>query len=298
MNDVCFFIMFRSEEGERLARIVIECLRAFGGSLGDSPVWAFVLDPGRAASAFPGLNGIERFSLELPVGSPAYPFAEKVYTCARAEELVGAEVRSLVWLSLDCLIIQAPQLFDLGEQPGIPPAEAAFRPVHVCNIGSPVQEPLDAFWQGIYQVLGIDELAGTVESFVGRQRLRPYFNTHCFAFNPAAGLGRAWWEAFQTLADDQAFQAAACNDAEHQIFLHQAVLSALAVKRLGWEHIRLLPPEYNYPLHLLGEMPADRQARRLDSLVNAVYEEAFPWEAIEMAPQLRDWLRPRLAGGG
>jgi len=33
MNDVCFFIMFRSEEGERLARIVIECLRAFGGSL-------------------------------------------------------------------------------------------------------------------------------------------------------------------------------------------------------------------------------------------------------------------------
>jgi hypothetical protein len=40
-------------------------------------------------------------------------------------------------------------------------------------------------------VLGIDDMPYTIESFADGQTLRPYFNTHCFAFNPAAGMGQA-----------------------------------------------------------------------------------------------------------
>ena len=237
-----FLILFRSEAGERQARIVVESLRAFGGPLRDCVVWAFVLDPDRVSRALPGIEGVHRFPLAVEAGCLPYPFAEKVYACAQAEKMAGPDIRSLVWLSLDCLIINPPALFDLGPGPDVAPADAAFRPVHHRNIGSPAHEPLDDFWQGVYQALEIDDMPYVVESFVDGQTLRPYFNTHCFAFNPAMGLGRAWWEYFKVVASDRAFQAGPCRDKPHQVFLHQAILSTLVPKLLAWKRVRLLPP--------------------------------------------------------
>jgi hypothetical protein len=294
MNGLRFLTMFRSETGERMARTAIESLRAFGGPLQDCAVWAFVLDLDRVSRALHDVEGVHCFPLALEEGCPAYPFAEKVYASARAEEMAGPDVRCLVWLSLDCLIINPPVLFDLGPAPGVALADAAFRPVHHRNVGSPAHEPLDDFWRGIYRALGVDEMPYTVESFADAQTLRPYFNTHCFAFNPTAGLGQTWWEHFQALASDQAFQAGPCRDEPHQIFLHQAILSTLVARQLDWEQVRLLPPEYNYPLNLLNEMPPERRAPTLNSLVNAVYEDAFPWTQIEVQEPLRSWLRERL----
>jgi hypothetical protein len=283
--------MFRSAAGERLARIVIESLRAFGGPLRACPVWAFVLDPQRAPHVLPGMAGVRRVRLAVDVNCPPYPFADKVYACARAEEMAGTEIGSLVWLSLDCLVVNPPLLFDLG-----PSFDAAFRPPHHRNVGSLANEPLDGFWLGVYRALGIDDMHQTVESFVDSQTLRPYFNTHCFAFNPANGLCRAWWESFKRIASDEAFQASPCRDELHQVFLHQAILSTLVVKMLDWERVRLLPTGYNYPLNLLAQMPPDRRAPALNGLVNAVYEDAFPWGDIEVQEPLRSWLRDRLQG--
>ncbi len=286
---VCFMLMFRSAEGERRARIVIESLRAFGGPLRDCPVWAFVLDADRVSFALPGLDRVQCLPLVIEAECPPYPFVEKVYACARAEKRAGADVRSMVWLSLDCLIVNPPLLFDLDR-----PFDVAFRPVHHRNVGSPAHEPLDGFWQGVYRALGIDEAPYTVESFVDAQTLRPYFNTHCFAFNPAKGLCRAWWECFESMVLDQGFQAGPCRDQLHQVFLHQAILSTLVAKMLDRERLRLLPPEYNYPLNLLPQMPPDRRVPALNGLVNAVYEDAFPWNEIDVHEPLRSWLRDRL----
>jgi hypothetical protein len=294
MSETRFLILFRSEAGERLARTVVESLRAFGGPLGDCQVWAFVLDPARAPRALPGMEGIRRLPLALEGGCPPYPFAAKVAACARAEEMAGQQAGSLVLLSLDCLILNPPWLFNLGPSGGTRPADAAFRPVHHQNVGSPAREPLDDFWQGIYRTLGIDDMPYRVESFADGQRLRPYFNSHCFAWNPATGLARAWWGHFKAMVKDEAFQVGPCRDELHQIFLHQAVLSTLVPKMLDWTRVRLLPPEYNYPLNLLDEMPPDRRAPVLNDLVNAVYEEAFPWTGIEVREPLRSWLKERL----
>jgi len=288
-EQTCFLVMFKSTDSERLARVVIDSLRAFGGPLRGCPVWAFGLDPDRAPHVLPGMEGVYRFPLVVDEEWRAYPFADKVYACARAEEMAGTEIRSLVWLSLDCLVVNPPLLFDLG-----PSFDAAFRPVHHRNVGSPAGEPLDGFWQGVYRAVGIDDLPYTVESFVDSKTLRPYFNTHCFAFNPAKGLGRAWWQCFQAMVADEAFQAGPCRDELHQVFLHQAILSTLAAKLLDWERIRLLPPEYNYPLNLLSQMPPDRRTPTLNGLVNAVYEDAFPWDEIEVLEPLRSWLRERM----
>jgi len=287
----CFLIMFRSAEGERLARVVIDSLRAFGGPLRGCPVWAFVLDPDRVSHALPGMEGIHPFPLVVDEECRPYPFADKVYACAKAEEMAGPEIRSLIWLSLDCLVVNPPLLFDLGAS-----HDAAFRPVHHRNVGSLAHEPPDRFWQAVYRTLGIGDMPHTVESFVDSQALRPYFNTHCFAFNPAKGLGRAWWDYFKAMVTDEAFRTGPCRDELHRVFLHQAILSTLVAKLLDWERVRLLPPEYNYPLNLLSQMPPDRRAPALNGLVNAVYEDAFPWNEIEVQEPLRSWLQERLPG--
>ncbi len=293
-----FLIMFRSEKGERLARVVIESLRTFGGPMRDSPVWAFVLDPDHVAHALSGIEGVHRFPLVVEEAISRYPFAEKVAAIAQAEAMAGSEIKTLVWLSLDCLIINPPLLFDLGPTADLGPADVAFRPVHHRNIGSPADEPLDDFWQGVYRSLEIVAMPYTVESYVEGQTLRPYFNTHCFAFNPATGLGQAWWASFQTMVADRTFQAGPCRDGLHKVFLHQAILSTLVPQRLDWARIRLLPPPYNYPLNLLHEMPQDRRPPTLNSLVNAVYEGAFPWTQIEVQEPLRAWLMAHLPEGG
>ena len=92
MNETCFFILFRSEAGERLARTVIESLRAFGGPLRHCAVWAFVLDPDRASRALPGIEGVHRFPLAVEESCAPYPFAEKVYACAKAAVDAGRDL--------------------------------------------------------------------------------------------------------------------------------------------------------------------------------------------------------------
>jgi hypothetical protein len=294
VKDLIFILLIRSRAGERMARVVIESLRTFGGELGVSPVWVFVSGRGLGSQTLADLEGVNHFTLELETGYSPYPFAQKVYACAQAEAMAGADIRSLVWLSLDSLIVNPPTLFDLGPASGAPPAEAAFRPVHHINIGSPAQEPLDDFWRAIYRALEVGEMPYTVESFVDRLRMRPYLNSHCFAFDPAIGLCQAWKGYFGTLVGDEDFQAGPCRDDLHQIFLHQAILSTLAATMLPWERIRLLPPAYNYPLHMLHDLPADLRAPKLNDLVTAVYEDRFPWEEIEIEEPLRAWLAARL----
>jgi hypothetical protein len=52
-EQMCFLLTFRSDKGERYARLVIESLRSFGGRLSHCPVWAFLSDPARLSHPSP-----------------------------------------------------------------------------------------------------------------------------------------------------------------------------------------------------------------------------------------------------
>ena len=289
-----FFTLVVDTQQARKARLLVESLRAFGGRMSGCPVWVFYPDLASAdEEMWQGLDSVH----PLPLGevhAPSYWFSRKTHACARAEQLAGPEVRSLVWLAPENLFVQPPVLFDLGLSNEASPYKAAFRTVHHANIGSPADRPLDAFWRTIYNLTGLDDAPYTTRSYIDGQELRPYWNTHCFAIDPALGLLQAWHEGFCALVDDERFQAGSCHDVPHQVFLHQAVLSTLVAQRLPWEQVRLLPPEYNYPLNLLGEMPPDLQVPNLNSLVNAVYEGTFPSRRIEIHEPLCSWLVERL----
>jgi hypothetical protein len=220
-----------------------------------------------------------------------YPFEDKVRACAQAEAMAGSAIRALVWLSPSCLIVNPPALFDLT-----PPLRAAFRTVHHRNIGSLAGEPMDAFWEGVYGAVGLGGAPFTIESFADRCEIRPYFNTHCFSLDPVKGLCGAWAARFEEMVADRAFQEGPCQDPLHRIFLHQAVLSTLVTKEFERGEIRLLPPEYSYPLHMHDEVPPERRARALNDLVCAAYEDAIMIDGIATEEPLRSWLEAHVAG--
>jgi hypothetical protein len=196
----------------------------------------------------------------------------------------------------DCLVIQPPVLFALG-----PKWDAAVRPVHVRNVGLRAGDPQNPFWRGVYAAVGVEDVAVTVESYVDGQRLRAYYNSHAFAVDPALGLLGRWAEVFQTLVVDRAFQAAACQDARHQVFLHQAVLSTLLATRVDPARLRLLPPAYSYPYNLHTAVPEARRARALDDLVSIAYEDRSldpaEIEDITVGEALRSWLAGQQVAG-
>jgi hypothetical protein len=290
MNTVFFTVA--SKDSLPATRLMIDSLRTFGGEVAEVPFWVFATD----------LEIVHRYednrTLALPLSIPdlisAYPFGDKVAACARAEEIAAPGTRSLVWIDPHCLIVQPPVLFELDEG-----CEAAFRPVHIRNVGLPPSEPLDAFWRGIYAACDVQNIPSTVTSFVDGQRLRPYFNTHGFAINPALGMMGRWYELFQRLVGDKQFQAAACADELHQIFLFQALLSTLLAKSLDPKQIRLLPSTYNYPYNLQDRIPAERQLSSLNETICFTYEERSihpkAITGIKVHEPLRAWLEARTA---
>lgn len=296
----------------RCARLMVEGLRAFGGPYGDARVRALVSASAGAATepaspmpavatrmtaggargkveVTPALAGAEAVRFEPDSRLPRYPFAAKVAACAEAERLAGADGGTLVWLSPHCLVVNPPDLLELA-----PPFRAAFRAVHISNVGSPADEPPDDYWRAIYDAVGLEDAPFSVESFVDGRSLRPYFNTHLFSVDPSIGLMAEWRERFEEIVADNAFQCGPCRDKLRRIFLHQAVLCALLTKRLLRGEIRELPAAYSYPLHFHDRVPSELRPDYLDQLVCPVYEEDFRYPAtlggIGVREPLESWL--------
>lgn len=290
MQSAVVFFTLVSDPVEALSVFrFVRSLRAFGGPLAGCPVWVIARSPDAVEPI--SFADVSIFPLEADL--PAYPFAAKTAACAQAEALCcdrqnHPTVDSLAWFNPECLVVQPPLAFHLA-----PSHSAAFRPVHLRNVGVPAGQALDPFWRRVYGQVHLAEAGFTVESFVDGQVIYPYFNTHIFAVRPAEGLLAAWQEAFASLVSDGSFQNTACADGMHQIFLHQAVLSAL-VCRLPAARLRLLPYQYSYPLHLHPQIPAERQAKLLNELVCPVYEEEFRYphtlNGLAATEPLAGWL--------
>lgn len=279
------------------ARLLIDSLQTFGGRLSGCRIWVFASNPDRESCRDLADANVEVLLLEVPAACKHYPFSSKVYACVQAEKQAPPDTQSLVWLDAECLVVQPPQLFELSEQ-----YDAAFRPVHHRNVGSLAIEQPDAFWSGIYREMGVRDVPMMVESFIGRERLRAYFNTHGFGVRPGLGLCHRWAEHFERLVTDEGFQRAACSDELHQIFLFQAVLSALAATSIDERRIRILPESYNYPYNLQDRVRESQRAAVMNDLVTIAYEgrSIHPGEVtdIKILEPLRGWLEKNVTPGG
>jgi len=289
MYRTIFVTKIRAAAQIQAARSLIESIRTFGGELSGCPIWLFVVDPQGAPCQGLENSSVQVIPLVVPEFLLRYDFGDKVYACASAEEMAPAGVHSLIWIDLSCLVVNPPVLYKLGNT-----LDAAVRPVHIQNVGLLTVDPLDAYWKKVYQSVGVEDIDTRVVSFVDERLLRAYFNTHAFATNPVKGLLRRWLACFEELVCNQEFQNGACQGKLHQIFLHQAVLSALIASSFDPERVRILPSEYNYPYNLHSSLSPERRARVLNDLVSFTYEDRLlnpdSMDDIEIYEPLKSWL--------
>jgi hypothetical protein len=296
-GQVVFVTLVETPQEMRSAKLLAESIRAFGGPLSSSPIWLFEGDPEDVPCGQLESFGVRVLPLSVPDTVRGYLYAGKVCACRRAEELASSDVRTIVFLAPENLIVGPPLLFDLGEA-----FDVAARPVHIQNVGLLATGALDAFWRGVYEAVGVADIETTVESFVEARLLRAYFNSAAFAVRPATGLCRRWFEHFEALVCDEALQVSACRDVWHQVFLHQAVLSALIATTIDPQRLRLLPPDYVYPYNLHADVRADRRYAALNDLASIYYQDRpldpHAIDDIEVREPLRTWLLARAGGEG
>ena len=284
--------LVRSVEEKSRVRLLFESLQRFGGLMGECPACCFETDPALNMQKFLKDLPVQVLPLNAPQHMAQFAFGDKVFACAKAESMAGASVKTLVWMDPGLIVIMPPLLYDLD-----PPYRAALRPVHLQNIGLSKTDEPDAFWQKILETAAARQIKMTVASFVEGAQLQASFNMHAFAVDPSLGLMQKWSACYEALVTDPTFVSDFLADTPYHTFLHQALFSTILAAHLEADHIRMLPPEYNYPYHLQDRIPDDRRATAINDLVTVVYETRYPdpetADDIDIHEPLYTWLNPR-----
>ena len=236
------------------ALLLVESLRKFGGALSTSPFTVLTLEgrPLPADSKDRFLNHTVDLALfAMDKDTRQFPLALVPYGAAAAEQNTQ-DSDLLVWLLPDTLVINPPLDFQIDQT-----KKLAYRPVHHQNIGSPFNQPLDAFWQKIYQHCEVlDERILPMETCY-RELVRPYFNAGILVTRPGEGVFQSWREVFQRTYDHPDFTPF-FQDQKFAVFMHQAVLSGVILNRFEPGQLAELPECYNYPLHMHPSYPKGR----------------------------------------
>lgn len=289
---IAFYTLLQNRHDAKNIELLIASLRTFGGKFRNAPIWIFHLE-NIEINIFKYEN-VTLIPLEMEAQFHRIWFSAKVFTAAQAEILANRQkVDSLIWFGSSGFIVNPPEQFDLGTD-----FDAAFRPVHHKNVGQLISEKMDDFWQEIYDFVELVDPNLFVKTFVERDKIRPYFNSHLFSVNPRKQILQKWKDSFVNFHKSEIPNKSAFADQLHQIFIHQALLSVLLVKHLNWKRIKILSADYSYPLHLHRQVPKIKQPKTLNELVCPVYEGIFMFpetlNGLKVEEPLAEWLKEKM----
>lgn len=291
-------IIFPGESSEKKTLLLIESIRAFGGSLSQAPIWCFTLGNEKSHSKKTNdqLSAFDAklIHFEIDARTPQFPFIRKALINAQAESAAQDKADLLVWLDTDTIVLQEPKELLLREGKSL-----GYRPVHHTNIGSRYDDPLDFFWTHIYRYCRVPEnRVFAMTTHVDGTRIRPYFNAGLLVVRPKRRLLQIWRDIFLRIYEAAEFQELYKKDNRYKVFIHQAVLAGTILSTLRTDEIEELPSTYNYPLHLYREDITALRPSYLEELVTFRYEDFFEspeWrKKIRAKEPLKQWIAERL----
>ena len=306
--DVGFVACIEGGVLEAQALLLFESIRLYGGRFGGAAAYALSPRPGHAISgrARKRLDelGVHYIDAVLNTECQEYGSANRVAAAAYVEE--ASEHEFLVVLDSDTLFLREP------EEVLLPPTvDVAIRPVDLkgmCTAGP--GDPFDAYWRDLCQCCGVDyEQIPWGESFVDRQRVKACYNAGLVVARREAGLMRRWADFFfasvrrglTPYPESRGLRAGAgwVKPGAGRLWgSNQAALSVAIWA--GTRRVQLLPPTYNYPLHLHGQIDPAVARAALPRLAHVHYHwlleeepSANPLfgEPASLEPGQREWLR-------
>jgi hypothetical protein len=278
----CFLLCVERGRLEPQALLCVESLRVWGGALASAPVFTFAPRPGHgpAAATISALADLGAVHVDEPL-NPSHgdlPHTNKAYCCGWAEREL--EHDTLVFVDSDTVFLNEPTELAGDGWP------AAVRPVGERNAGSTGEgHRNEAAWEELYSEQGV-EARPFVETVVTGERIRAYFNAGLVAARRDAGVMGAWEEALERLFGSQLVH----RRRKFRSQLDQLALAAVLADR--FDHVRLLPDTYNYPLPKRILLPEPMRSLGLDELVHV---HGHRWLHL---PGLLGEVRPRLDPAG
>jgi hypothetical protein len=144
--------------------------------------------------------------------------------------------------------------------------DAAMRPVDRRIAGSRGKGKNEPYWRKMYDLLGVKGRP-FVETGVGQQPIRAYWNSGLIGVRRSAGLFAAWEDALVRLHD------ADLVPEKWPHFMDQ--LSWAAVTADHHDRVHILPASYNYPLRHRGAVEPEATTFDLDDIVHVHYRLWF-----------------------
>ncbi len=295
-------VIFPGPQAETDSLLLAESIRAFGGAFSGDPIWFFLPDVGKSLTepARRRLAVLDVRVVPFPVEAEKlrFFFMGQLAGLAQAEAQAAGETDLLAWLDSNTILVNEPKEFLLPEGKSL-----GYRPVHHLLVGSRFDQPLDPFWEQIYQSCRVPpERVFPIRPVVEDLRMRPYFNAGILVARPERRLFRDWYDTFLNLYQLSVFKAFYEQDQRYTIFLHQAVLAGVALRSLEQGELLELPATYNYPVHLFERDTTNRRPASMDELVTfrheGFYQDANWMQKMPASDRLKQWLAVTLSNLG
>ena len=292
-RQLVFAMMADEGELEKETLILSRSIRAFAGNFCSNPIW--ILFPDEFSHLSQSLlKEYEQLEIQLIPFSIdravlKFPYAAKIYAASLAEDLAFNHFERLAWFDATSILIQQPDPLIIPNNISL-----GYRPVDHTLIGSLYHEPLDAFWNNIYQACGVSqEFLFPMPTMADLNIIRPYFNAGFLVIRPEAALLHKSMENFKMHYRKKIFQDFFYQDERYKIFFHQAILSGTILSSLAPEEMVMLKNTINYPLHMHFEIPQDRRINTMNDLTSGRYCMSYNpnWlGSIPVEEPLKSWL--------
>jgi len=188
------------------ALLLAESIRAFAGSLSQTPIWFFMPKTEKQLSTTAKERllalGVSLIPLDIDKEILSFPFTGKAQAAALAESMASGNTDFLAWLDTNTVVIQEPKDFLLQNDKSL-----GYRPVHHTLVGSRYNEPLDAFWTSLYRYCNVpEERIFPMMTHVDGTVIRPYFNAGLLVTRPEKRLFQIWRDTFFKVYQKPSFQ--------------------------------------------------------------------------------------------
>ena len=261
-NQPAFLICVEHGRLESEAILLVESLRAWGGSCAQAPVYAFAPRPDfqPEAATVTRLRELGCTFVDEPLVDRIadFPTFNKVPVCAWAERELEHE--TLVFTDTDSVFLGEPAELAEGEW------VAAMRPVDRRIAGSRGKGKGEPYWRKMYEALGVENRP-FVRTTVGHMKIRAYWNSGLIGVRRSAGLFGEWERALHKLHD------LGFADDRWPQFMDQ--ISWAMVTTDAFDDVRILSHAYNYPLRHRPSLSGGAMDLDLTEIVHVHYRLWF-----------------------
>jgi len=264
METISLFIITEKGRLEGESKLLIDSIRQFGGRLKDVSIYSYQPRQGFEVSK----STIEFFEkhqvnfIDLPLNQKHadYPLANKIYTCAHAEQNLQSD--TIIFMDSDSVVWKEPSAFyEMNDY------EIAMTPVfRKLSLAVQQEDENYAYWQRLQSVLKFP-FNQYVQTVVDNQKVLSYYNSGLMVTKRSSSFFQAALSNFERLLKEDAsfFKN---RFLEQSNFTATILSEGLKLKQLG--------KGYNYPLKHHGNIKNTAyQLNSLDEVITGHYTTLF-----------------------